>query len=349
MSIITGKDGVLRILDSADILCGTAPRDDHTVDMVKWDGAAAYTNITSECEADDTSYANDFLTDNDDAAFVGSTKRFARIKYLKGGAADYAVASGILKIFYFDGTDFASSITLFVDGTASGGNCFAQDGIINFKIPSDWAIGAATAVSANLDDDKYYIKLMTTDSPSTDPDADVLCPVDGQFFEIAFSDMDFTGPFGRARPEEILKLNRGMMDGKGHYVNQSDEALYAVIPITFACKLDDVYNKDDLKVALNCGDPDSANWTATGTSTKGDTQNDGSVDNPGLADATKKTVNVQILWDNESGIPIGDAYYEVFFPPDEQSITEAEDGITLSCAGGVYGIIEDVHGLANRY
>lgn len=349
MALPTGKDGVLRIFDSTDVLCGTAPRGDHTVDMVTWDGSASWANTTSEMEADDSSYANNFLTDNDDAVFVGSTKRFARIKYLKGGAADYAVASGVLKVFYFDGTDFSSSITLFADGTETGSNCFAQDGIINFKIPSDWAIGAATAVSANLDDDKYYIKLMTTDSPSTDPDADVLCPVDGQFFDISFSDMDFTGPFGRARPVEVYVPDRGNHNAKAHYINTSDEPLYAVIPITFACKLDDVFNKDDLKIALNCGDPDSANWTATGVSTKGDTQNDGSVDNPAFADANKKTVNVQILWDNDVGFPIGDAYYEVFFPPDEQSITEAEDGTTLSCAGGAYGIIEHIHGLANRY
>ena len=349
MAIITGKNGVLRIFDSTDILCGTAPRDDHTVDMVTWDGTAAWANITTEAEADDTNYANNFLADNDDAVFIGSTKRFARIKYLKGGAADYAADSGTLKVFYFNGTDFATAITLFVDGTTSGGNCFAQDGIINFKIPSDWAIGAGSAVNANLDDDKYYIKLMATTSPSTDPDADVLCPVDGQFFEVAFSDMDFNGPFGRGRPEEIIKLNRGTMDGKAHYINQSDEALYTVLPITFACKLDDVYNKEDLKLALSCTDPDSANWTAAGVSTKGDTQNNGSVDNPALADSNKKTVNVQILWDNAVGFPIGDAYYEVFFPPNEQTIAEAEGGITLSCAGGVYGIIEDIHGLANRY
>jgi hypothetical protein len=348
--IPTGKEGALRIYDSSAILHGAAPRDDATPDIVKWDGAAAWTNITSDVDTDDASFSSAFLTDNDDGVFIGSDVMFAMIDYLKGAGANYAVASGVLKLYYFDGTDFSKSITVFVDGTASGGDCFAKDGKISFMIPPDWSVGA-NVVNAALDADKYYVKLMTTTSPTTDPDADVLCPCDGQFFEVAFAGMDFSGPFGRALQDEILVLNRMKMDSKAHYRKGADDKIYEALPLSFSCLIDDTHNKDDLKISLACGDPDSTRWTATGVSSKGDTKNDGINFNPAFVDTSKKTVNVQILWDTQrtGAIPVGLAYYEVYFPPVEQSITEADEGNAVSCNGGIFGVIEDIHGFGNRY
>jgi hypothetical protein len=43
------------------------------------------------------------------------------------------------------------------------------------------------------------------------------------------------------------------------------------------------------------------------------------------------------------------AYYECYFPPEEVTIAEAEDGITLSASGGCYGVIETINGFGNRY
>jgi len=348
--LLTGRNGTLRIYDSSAILHGAAPRDDATPDIVKWDGAAAWTNITSDVDTDDASAAANFLADNDDAVFVGSDVLFAMIEYLKGAGSDYAAASGALKAYYYDGTDFSNALAGVVDGTASGGNCFAADGKITFKIPSDWATGA-NSFNANLDSDKYYVKLMTTTSPSTDPDADVLCPCDGQYFEIAFAAMDFSGPIGRALPDEILILNRGTMGSKAHYVKGADGKIYEAVPISYTCLIDDTHNKDDILIAKECGDPDSARWTGTGVSSKGDTKNDGTNSNPSFADTNKKTVNVQILWDGNrtGGLPIGMAYYEVYFPLDEQNFSESEDSVVLSAAGGVFGVIETIHGFGNRY
>lgn len=347
--LLKGQNGTLRILDSAAILHGTSPRDDATPDIVTFDGSSTYANITTEAKTDDTNYANNILADNDDAVFIGSDIMFAMIRFLKDGASDYAAGSGTLKIYYFDGTDFSNQITDFDDGTDDGTDCFAQAGYIGFKIPKDWAIGAGTAVNANLDDDKFYVKLMTTSSSSTDVDVDVLCPCDGQYFDISFADMDFAGPFGRPLPEETLVMDRGNHDAKSHFVSKSDAKQHEPIPLSFACKIDDTYNKMDIKTVLACGNPSSSRWDATGTTSKGSTKNDGTNSNPAFANAAHKTVNVQIVWDNSSGYPVGSAYYEVFFIPSETSLTEAEDGITLSCAGGVYGIIEDIHGLGNRH
>jgi len=341
---LTGKNGKLRIYDSSAILHGQAPLDNETVDMVKFDGITTYTNITTDVEADDALFSSAFLTDLDDAVFIGSTSVFAMIQFLKDVGTNYAVGSGALKAYYFNGTDFTTALTGVVDGTALGADCFAQDGYIGFKIPDDWAKKGLT----DLDADKYYIKLMTTTSATTDPDADVLCPVDGQYFEVAFAGMDFSGPLGRSKTEEILVLNRGNSDSNAHYIEGNDDKIFEPVDISFFCLLDDAVNKDDIFVALACGDPDSSRWTATGVTSKGTTKNDGTNLNPGFKDATKKAVTIQMLFEGSTK-DIGYAYYEVFYPKENQTISEAEDGVTLATTGGCYGIIEKIHGFGIRY
>lgn len=345
---LTGRQGVLRIFDGSKNLHGAAPRDDATVDMVTFDGSSTWANITSDCETDDGSSADNFLADDNDKVYIGSTVKFALIKFLKDAGANYAVASGALIAKYFDGTDFATALSNVTDGTASGGDCFAQDGHIEFDIPRDWAI-AANVFNAALDADKYYVELAATTSPSTDPDADILCPVDGMYFEVAFAAMDFSGPTGRAMTEEILVLDRGAMSSKAHYIEGADDKILEPLDISFSCAIDDTVNRERLMLALECGNfDDSARWDTTGTTTKAQTKNDGTNANPAFKDSSKKTVNVQILWTGDN--PIGMGYYECFFPKENQSVSEGDDGVTLSCTGAVYGVISTkIYGLANRY
>jgi hypothetical protein len=344
---LTGRQGVLRILDGSKNLHGAAPRDDAAVDMVTFNGVATWANITSNCDTDDGSSADNFLGDNDDVVYVGSTVKFALIRFLKDIGAHYAVGSGALIMYYFNGTDFNSQPSNVTDGTASGGDCFAADGYIGFDIPRDWAVGA-NAFNANLDSNKYYVALMCTTSPSTDPDADVLCPCDGQYFEVIFAGMDSSGPISRSMTEEMLVLNRNKMDSYAHYIEGPDDAIYAPLDVSFSCMIDDTVNRERIMLALECGNPnDSARWTSAGTTTKSQTKNDGTNYNPAFKDSTKKTVNVQILWTGTN--PIGMAYYECFAVREAQSISEAEDGVTLSCTLACYGLIKKIFGLANRY
>lgn len=168
--------------------------------------------------------------------------------------------------------------------------------------------------------------------------------IDGaaQYFEVAFAAMDFSGPLGRKLQEEILVLDRNTMSAKGHYIQSADDPLYEPVAISFSCMIDTVYNKDDIMEALACGNPGSTYWTVAGTSTKGDTKNDGVNDNPAFVDTNKKCVNVSILWTGSSSI--GMTYYEVYFPPEEITISESEDAITLSANGGCYGTISAITG-----
>lgn len=482
---LTGLNGELRIYDSAAVLHGVAPRDDATVDVVTFDGAATYANVTANVITDDTSYASNFIADTSGSVFVGSDVMFAMIQFLKDGGANFAAGTGVLKIYYFDGTDFSNEVEAFTDGTSDGTDCFAQNGYIGIKIPKDWALGAASAVNVALDDDKYYFKLMTTSSGTPDPDADILCPADGQYFEIKFVNMDFTGPIHRPMTEEILDMDRGRMDIYARHREGSDAPLMEPVMISWTLALDDKHNHAAIKKAIACGnarttvgadkitngafasgvtgwtDNDTGDgasiwdtdhmeldantgtaergqlitglkvgdilrlrqsiaenctsllvtggtsayggtehftktflavgasqdivftatgeslyleyksatnevvslddislfeiaaprWSATGTTSKATTKNDGTNYNPAFADATKKTVNVQVLHDSgvASTNPIGSAYYEVYFPNEQQTIGEGEDQIPITLNGAVYGLIEDIHGFSNRY
>jgi hypothetical protein len=343
---LTGKEGILRIFDGSKILHGVAPLNGYTTDVVQFDGVSTWTNITSNISADDTSYGNNFLADNNDVIYIGSTNKFALVQFLKSGASDYAVGAGALIAKYYNGTNFNTLLSGVSDGTAVTGNCFAKDGNISFQIPRDWALGA-NAFNAALDADKYYIALMTTTSSSTDADADILAPLGAQMFEIKFAKMDFSGPVGRPLQAEQLVLNRSRMDSAGHYVKGADDVLYTPLEVGFSCLIDDTYNNAQIMEALACGNPNYGQWTGTGATTKGQTKNDGTNFNPAFADSTKKAVNIQMLW--TGGYGIGMAYYEAYFPPEEITLTEAEDGITLSAKGGVYGAVEAITGFGIRY
>lgn len=344
---LRGKNGRLRIYDASAILHGQAPHHSAAVHMATFDGLSAWADITANVQADDALFHSAILADADHLVLVGSTQRFAAIRYLLDAGANYAAGAGALKAFYFNGTDFSTPVDGLSDGTALTGNTLARDGNISFKIPNGWALGA-DAVNAALDADKYYIALQVTAAPATAPDADVLCPVDGQFFEVAFAAMDFSGPLGRPDPEEILVLNRGNLDDKAHFIYGSDEKIHEPVAVSFSALLDDVHNRDAILSALACGNPASARWTAGGVTTKGTTSNNGTDPNPHFLDPAKKTVNIHMQFEGKTTIQ-GWACHEVYFPMDEQTVSEAEDGVTLSCNGGCYGVIERVHGFGNRY
>ena len=341
----TGRNGVLRIYESSIVIHGQTPLDNLAIQVKKFDGVSAWTDITTDVEADDANIATAFLTDNDDAVYIGSTAKFAMIKYLKGEGSNYAAGSGALKPYYYNGSDWVD-LPGVVDCTASGGDCFGQDGYISFKIPEDWALRG----NVNLSTTKYYIKLMATTSPSTDPDADVLAPVDGQYLVLPFSKMDFSGHLGRKLTEEILVLNRGTMDSLAHYKKGPDDVLFEPMEVGFSCLIDSTYGLRVLK-ALECDNPGADRWTSIGTSTKGDTKNDGANANPVFVDSNKKTVNVQIIWllGTNGEIPFGMAYYETYFPKDQCTVGEGPDEVPLTCKGGCYGAIERIYGFGNRY
>lgn len=160
------------------------------------------------------------------------------------------------------------------------------------------------------------------------------------FLEIDFDSGDFSGSLGIPKVEEILVLNRGNSDADAHYVEGSDSAIMEPFGITFSAFVADntqcMYLIDWLEAMQDGGGTPSVN-SNTLVTTKEDTLRDGTNNSPAFADSTKMTCNVEYLLDGSSNICWH--YNEVWFSIDQQSISEAEDGVTVSLNGMVYGTV----------
>ena len=332
--------GVLRLFDSSDVSRALAAGSVFTYVNI----GTTYTDKTSNAQAADSSYTGAFCAAASDAIFVGSTTPFYRIKFVKGSGGAYAGTGGALIVKYWNGATFstiaAASVT---DGTASGGNTLAQDGTIRFQAPADWAKGGGGSLSASM----YYIKLLTTLVPSPAPSADLLWPVDGQFYTIKFSDGNLSAPEGRARIDEKAVLDRGRGSVGVSYVGGVDDPILNPLTLSFSLRIDSAFNKDDIVQVLQCGNPNyTTDWNVTGTSTKTDcSYTDGSGTTaafPAFEDSNKKTVAAQIIW-SRGGVQYGREYCGVYFPPDQQTVAESADGVVMSCSGLIYETIRSIY------
>jgi len=326
--VYTWKDGLLRIYDAfeaADATVGTE-FDCYVYD----DSLASYTQKATEAKSKSGSLTGTFFVDANDALYIGFLVPFTSVGV---NISTAAVGTSTLVAKYWNGSIWTAlgSVT---DGTASGGDCFAQDGNITFAQPTNWAKNDPATAGVNL----YYVQITSTSIPGTPPNAEYVGPNSGQYLSVPFIDEGMTFVVGHAKPEEMLILDRGLLDGVAHYIEGSDAPIYEAVPLTIRAKLDDSLNKTALKAALTCGNASKTNWMRAGVSTKGDTQNDGANANPAFADAQKKAVCVQVLW----GSAIGRAFNEVYFPPAAIQVEEADDGVRLVAEGLVYGTINEI-------
>lgn len=341
MSTYIALNGSIRLYDSTDDKRLEANGDVQIFD----DSLASWTDKTSEAFSDAASVTGGFMVATADRIYIGQTAQFARINV---DVSTAGVGTGTLIAKYYNGSTWAS-LTV-TDGTDDGTDTMAQDGVISFSIPSDWAVKG----NANLDADKYYIELAATSVPGTPPDAEQIWPVDGQYFALCFDGGDLTAPEGRPRPEETPVFCRGRATtGTVHHISGDDTPILEPLELSFTCKLDNTINKTALVAALQCLNPNyDTNWDATGVSTKQDTtltNGDGTTfTTPPFADSSKKAICVQIVWTRDS-VSIGRAYHEVYIAPDQISIAEAEDGVVLSITAQIYGAIQTIYAFGYQY
>ena len=160
------------------------------------------------------------------------------------------------------------------------------------------------------------------------------------YLEVDLDMGDFNGPLGAPRQDEELVLNRGRMDSNAHYVKGPDDKILEPVPVSFSVMIRDdaqtINTLDWLKAGQDGGTTQvNSNTIAT---TKADTQRDGSNNNPAFADSNKLTSNIEYLIET-GGTDLGLKYAEVFFPLEQQNLTEGEDGISLQLNGLCYGTI----------
>lgn len=100
------------------------------------------------------------------------------------------------------------------------------------------------------------------------------------YIEVHFRNLDFSGPIGRPKHEEILVLDNGHVDTYSHYISGTDQVIFDPIPLSFSCFVDSITHvntsygfKEVLVEALQCRDARNNQtdntWTGYGVSTKG--------------------------------------------------------------------------------
>lgn len=168
------------------------------------------------------------------------------------------------------------------------------------------------------------------------------------FLEIFFTEGNFSAPEGRARPEELLILNRGKIDANAHYIDGPDDVILNPLELTFSILLDEAKNKTKLRQAFNLDHLStwlvgSNTWLTTKATSSVLSGAAVSVTTPAFADARKRTVDVEMLWADPDGAGnIGRKYAETYFPAERVTITESEDGVRVAATGLVYGAVSEI-------
>jgi hypothetical protein len=173
---------------------------------------------------------------------------------------------------------------------------------------------------------------------------------------ILFTNADLNIPLGRPRPEELVNTDRGNVNTNTSHAEGSDEAILAPQPFSISCKLDDTtYTQYLLQMLSGCTGATigtsgstpylqlnskkvvSAKGQASGVSISSGT----TYTTPAFADTMKMAFNVEVIW-NTTGTDNGRFLGEVYFPPEGQTIVEAEDVVNLNLNGQVYGDIQPI-------
>jgi len=171
---------------------------------------------------------------------------------------------------------------------------------------------------------------------------------------LKFLEGGMTGPEGRARPEERIVHDRGNLSTQTHHIDGPDDPITEPLQVTWSLLLDEAsINKQGIRDALNIDlavattswsvgadtwKPTKVRGATSFTSGKGS-----SIAPVAFADSYKASVNVEVVWDDPDGSgAIGRKFEGVHFPPDQQSITEGEEGIVLNLVGLVYGVISEL-------
>jgi len=159
------------------------------------------------------------------------------------------------------------------------------------------------------------------------------------YLELDF-DGDYSGPIGTPKTEEILVLNRGVMDSLAHYIEGPEDKLMEPLEVSLKVILRDdqqTVNLLNWLAAMNDALATQVN-VHTLVSTKSDTQRDGANNNPAFADANKGCFDICYLMET-GGTDLGFRLYEIYVALNEVVLGESGDEISLPIKGKVYGTI----------
>ena len=164
------------------------------------------------------------------------------------------------------------------------------------------------------------------------------------YLEVLFTDANLSGPVSRQKTEEVLYANRSnAKSDKLGYNEGSTMARLEPLPLTFTCRTADTDHSDALTKWLSGVTTVRAHvlYSRKGSGltsmTKIPQLNIGTAGLPSFKDGAKQAYMVEVLWSGSGVSNLGIRWDEVYFPPSEQTVGEAEDGISLNLNGQVYG------------
>ena len=157
------------------------------------------------------------------------------------------------------------------------------------------------------------------------------------YIQVLFTDASLSFPLGRGRPEELLNMDRGNFDTNASYSEGSDEPIVNPLPFTFTGKIDDQtytgYLLDWLSGVTRINNSD----LPTSKASSGVTVSTSTVTLKAFADGVKTAYDAEVLWDGSTDY--GFKVKEIYFPPDQQTLAEGDDNVSLSVNGLIYGRI----------
>ena len=158
------------------------------------------------------------------------------------------------------------------------------------------------------------------------------------YLEILFTNASLSGPLARPRTEEILYTDRGNLDTNAGYREGTQAATMEPMPLTFTCRLANTAHTDVMRdwfsgaTTVRSKRIYSRSGIGIAIPQMGTT---GAL--PAFKDSGKMVFLVESLWSGSGVSNLGIRWDEVYFPPNEQTITEGEDAITLNLNGQIYG------------
>jgi len=163
-----------------------------------------------------------------------------------------------------------------------------------------------------------------------------ICDATPKYLEVLFTNADITFPLNRPKCAEVLNLDRGNVDTNMSYSEGPDDPITEPLPLSFSGRIDDTSYSWMLIAALSgatvIGTTNPVVTTKATTTIK--VQQTG-VATKAFSDASKVAYNVELLYDGATDE--GWKLTEVYFPSEQQTITEREDGVILNMNGLIYG------------
>jgi len=162
----------------------------------------------------------------------------------------------------------------------------------------------------------------------------------GYYIRVLFTDANLTFPLNRGKVEETLDMDRGNMNTFAKYREGPDTPITDPLPISFSMRMQDVSTSQHVRQLVSGVTIVNSKVLKT---TKGNywiRVGQSKVTPPNFADTSKYTYNVEMLWDGATDY--GYRLRDVYFPPEEQRITEGETEVSVSVNGLLYGRIDQI-------